>query len=141
MTAQSITASRKRRPRSRLTEDQKSAITILAESNPALTHNDIATLQNVERSTVSKILADANIVKSEVDDYKSNEGTVIANLRKRIYNSITDEDLKKTPFGSRIMAYGILFDKNQLIDGKATDHVVQLNLVAADLRGIKPRDK
>lgn len=118
MAAQAITkALRTRRPRAKLNNTQRKAIADLAKDNPALTHDQLAALNNVERSTITRTLAKYHILQQDVIQYKEKQVEILEGLQARIIKSCTDEDIKKAPFGSRILAVAQLIDKVQVLTG------------------------
>ena len=93
------------------------------EENPNLTQQDIANITGLERSTISKFITKYNISKDEVDEFKKHEAdllTCAAGLE--LYKSITDEDIQKSPMGSRILAYCQIYDKYRLETGQSTEN-------------------
>jgi hypothetical protein len=126
-----------RRKHSRLTKEKQQDIIELAESNPNLTHTQIASLEDCERSTVSRVLAKYGIEQQEVEDYKQHRADIFGGLQKRILKSITDEDIKKAPVGSRILAVAQLYDKERLERGQSTENVSLLVGAIQDLQARK----
>jgi hypothetical protein len=129
-----ITPKPVRRRNNRVTEEKKQKIKTLAENNPTLTHQQIATLEDSKRSTVTKILLDYGIEKHKLDDYKGNRADILAGLQTRIIDSITNEDIKKAPVGSRILAVAQLIDKERLERGQSTENVSLLVGAIQDLQ-------
>ena len=99
----------------------------LAETT-TLTHEEIAKLTDCERTTVTKVLGKYNIYKQDVEDYRANRADIFAGLQERITKSISDDEIKKAPLGTRITMLGIIYDKERLESGQST-----LN---ASIRGI-----
>jgi hypothetical protein len=94
----------------------------LSQQNPNLSQSQIAKLhsKDIERSTVSKVLKRYNIVKVEVDEYKQHKADILAGLQHKLAESITSEDIKKAPLGSKVLAIAQLIDKERLERGQAT---------------------
>lgn len=112
-----------------------------AEVNPNLSHQDIATLHNVERSTVSKILADYSLTQSKVNGFKEQRADILAGLQARMLISITDEDIKKMPGGSRVLAAAQLFDKERLERDLSTSNVASVHADIAAIKALQDLDK
>ena len=108
-----------RRKRSRLTKSDKDKIIEIAR-NTELTHEQIAKLNNVERSTVTKVLQKYGIEKKELDEYKTNRADILAGIQHRIAKCITDEEIKNAPLNIKAMTFGVMYDKERLELGKST---------------------
>lgn len=132
-----ITSKSVRKTRPNLTQEKKRTIIEVAEQNPNLTHDQIATLEDVSRSTVTKILLGYGIDKQEVEDFKQHRADIFGGLQKRILKSITDDDIKKAPVGSRILAVAQLYDKERLERGQSTENVSLLVGAIQDLQARK----
>ncbi len=128
----------KRRPRTKTTDVEKKEIITLATNNPALTHQDIADITDVNRSTVTRVLQTYNIDKIQLDNYKNHRGDIFAGLQHRLIVSCTDEDIKRAPMGSRILAAAQLYDKERLERGQSTENVHQVTDI---IRRIKAQDE
>lgn len=111
-----------------------SKILATAQENPNLTQKEIATLHNCDRSLVSRLLAENNITKEEVEQFKKDEAFLLNNLRYRIYKNITDEELKKAPVGSKVLAYCQIYDKYRLETGQSTENSNVLVAAISDLK-------
>lgn len=104
------------------------------EENPNLSQQDIANITGLERSTISKFITKHNITKDEIDEFKKHEADLLTSLRFRLYKSITDADIEKSPMGSRILAYCQIYDKYRLETGQSTDNQSILVSAISDLR-------
>jgi hypothetical protein len=120
---------RKKRVFAKVDEVIKTTLT-----NPALSHQDIATLHDIERSTVSKILARYSIDHTQVKDFRDNRGDILAGLQHRIVTSITDADIQKAPMGSRVLAVAQLYDKERLERDLSTANLASVHSDIAELR-------
>ncbi|MDD4874059.1 MAG: hypothetical protein PHE15_03695 [Dehalococcoidales bacterium] len=98
----------------------------LKETNPALTVREIATLTNCDHSNVVRVLQRYGIVAQEVNEFKDHRAEVLAGLQHRLIQSITSEDIKKAPLGSRILAAAQLYDKERLETGKSTGNLAMI---------------
>ena len=117
MTAQSIKSGTKRtRPRPNPTEKQL-AILKIKKDHPKLNTIETGKLANCNHSTVVRTLAKYKINHSDVIEYRNNEVDILTGFRHRIVRSCTDEDIKKAPFGSRILALAQLIDKERVLTG------------------------
>jgi hypothetical protein len=85
--------------------------------NPEKTITEIAHIAKATPSYAWEVLQQYGINKKRVDDYIQNKADVFAGLQDRIISSITDEDIKKAPFGSRVLALAQLTDKERVERG------------------------
>lgn len=91
--------------------------------NPALGPSDIGRIVGTSHSNVVQILARYNIEQQETEGFKEYRGDILAGLQHRILKSITDEDIKKSPMGSRVLAVAQLYDKERLERGLSTNNI------------------
>jgi DNA-binding MarR family transcriptional regulator len=86
---------------------------------------------NVHR-VLKRFLGDG-ITEVDHQAFKENTADVFRRVKHRILGSITDEDIAKASLLQRATAVGILHDKEQVLDGKATSISVNylLDAVAA----------
>lgn len=95
----------------------------LKKNNPALTVREIATLTECDHSNVVRVLQRYGIVAKEVKEFKDHRAEVLAGLQHKLIQSITADDIKKAPLGSRILAAAQLYDKERLETGKSTGNL------------------
>ena len=116
-----------RKARTKLTQADKDNIVRLA-ANPRIKHDEIAKVVGVERSTVSKILAQYNVDKTEVDEYAGNKTDIFNGLQRKIIKAITDEEIKKASYGQKIMSLGVIEDKLHQSSGGNHGVAIQVNV-------------
>ena len=104
----------------------------LKTTNPELSTTQIGKLVDCSHVNVVRVLQRYGMAQQEVNDYKTNRADILAGLQHRLISSITDEDIKKTPVGSRILAAAQLFDKEKAELGQSTDKQPVLVLVRGD---------
>ena len=98
---------------------------------PALTQSEIATLNDCDRTTVCKVLAEYKIDHTKTEDFKNNRADILAGIQQRIAETITPEEIKKAPMQVRSMMLGLFFDKERLERGQATEISVNFDAVKA----------
>jgi hypothetical protein len=59
--------------------------------------------------------------------FKENRADIFAIHQQRLLNSLTDDDIKRIPPGSRFTGVGILYDKERLERGESTANVSVLS--------------
>lgn len=97
-------------------------------AHAGLTHGEIAKLQGCDRSNITRTLQRLNIQTAEVDDYKGARADTLAAMQWRLLQSITAEDIEKASLQCKLMGFGILFDKERLERGQATNINVSAEL-------------
>lgn len=102
------------------------------QTHPTLNKSEIATVCNTDHAHVIRTLQAYGLIKDDVQNYISNRAIILAGIQHRLLSSITQEDIQKTPVGSRILAAAQLFDKEKAELGQSTDKQPVLVLVKGD---------
>jgi transposase len=69
--------------------------------------------------------------------FVKNRTEILQNTQRRLLNSINDEDIKKTPVGSRVLAFAQLYDKERLeTDQSTSNQAVMLGLDKSVRQGL-----
>lgn len=110
--------------------DRKAVIDTYLKA-PTLSHGQIATLNNCDRTTVSKILSKYAIDQEKLEEFKNHRADILAGLQQRIALAITDDEIKKAPAQVKSMMFGVFYDKERLERGQATDISVNVDAVKA----------
>ena len=87
------------------------------QTHPTLNKSEIAAYCKTDHAHVIRTLQTYGIVKEDVDAYINKRAAVLAGMQYRLLSSITSEDIKKAPVGSRILAIAQLYDKERLERG------------------------
>ncbi len=77
-------------------------------------------------------------------DYADNRVKIVRKLQSDLLNSITPQDIEKTPVPGRIVSFGILYDKERLELGKASqiiDYKAAEGDLKADMKRIEDLEK
>ena len=112
MTAESV----KRNKLTKVTPKQKHIIN-LHNQYPNASGREIARLANADPSYTLDILQRYGLIEQVTSDYKVHRADILAGLQHRLISSITHEDIKKAPLGSRILAAAQLYDKERIERG------------------------
>ena len=105
----------------------------------------IARIQGCDRSNITRVLQRYGAIEQEVEDFKNHRADIFAGLQNRLISSITPDDIKKTPTGSRILAVAQLYDKERLERGLSTQNIdsqavsVHISQLSSELDKIKKR--
>jgi hypothetical protein len=127
MTAERI----KSNPITKTTPKQQQIINLRTQ-HPNASGREIARIANADPSYTIEVLQRYGLIDKTTQDFKANRADILAGLQHRLISSITDEDIKKTPVGSRILAAAQLFDKEKAELGQSTDKQPVLVLVRGD---------
>jgi hypothetical protein len=125
------------KPTRKLTARQKAVLTTKAE-HPTLTTREIGAIAGCSHVSVINTLQRYGIDRERLLGFKGNRADIFAGMQERLLCSITDEDIKKTPLGSRVLAAAQLFDKERLQNDLSTSNTASVFTDIAALRGIKP---
>lgn len=102
-----------------------------------MSHAEIAKLQGCNPSNITRVLQRYGVIQpySVITEYREHKADILAGLQHRLLSSISDSDIKKISPAQRIMAAGLLYDKERLERGQSTSNVDvrQLKLEIADL--------
>jgi biotin operon repressor len=110
-----------------------------------LSYPQIGKLLGCSHINVLNRLKGYDIQHEDVKGYIDNRADILADMQWKLLSSITPDDIKKTPTGSRILAVAQLYDKERLERGLSTSnidsHVVtaKIEQVKADLDRIHKR--
>jgi hypothetical protein len=124
-----------RKPTKPLTPKQEDIIATV-NHHPSLSTREVATLCKTDHSYVVQVMQRYNIQHNKIQDYKSNRVDILAGVQHRLISSITDEDIKKAPLGSRILAACQLYDKERLESGLSTGNLAVIHADIAALRNV-----
>jgi len=75
---------------------------------------------------MSRYIKDIDALK----DYKDNRADILADKQGMLLSSITPAEVKKMQPRDRVVAYGILYDKERLERGQSTQNVASLHSIA-----------
>ena len=92
--------------------------------NKKLSNSEIAELLKCSESTIRYHLNKLNI--ASLPDYSKNKDHVLEHLQRAVVQSITKEEIKKAPFGTKLTAIGILQDKIMMIRGEMPSVVLPM---------------
>jgi len=108
--------------------------------NNKLSYKQIAQIQGVSPQAIHQAIKDL-LPNQETELYKNHRADIIAGLQAKILKSIDDEDIKKSPFGSRTLALCQLYDKERLERGKSTDNILAVHAIVAKIDKLEAEEK
>jgi hypothetical protein len=121
------------------TAKQEQIITLHTQQ-PTASMREIARQSDSDTSYVIEVLQRYGLIQQNIKDYKSNRADVFAGLQHRLIKSITDEDIKKAPLGSRVLAVAQLYDKERLENDLSTSNSAVIADIAL-LKGLKSNSR
>ena len=109
---------------------------IIAYAQKNLSYAEIAELVGCSKQNVQQRLNYVGYTRLNLDNFSKHRADTFAHLQSRLLNSIADEDLKDINPLQRVVAAGILYDKERLERGKSTSNinVVEVTGTIADLQ-------
>lgn len=125
------------RPTKARTKTQQTILKTKAE-HPDLTVREIAAIAECSHVNVVQTLQRYGLNKTHVDNYKNTRADILAGLQEKMLVSLTDDDIKKMPGGSRILAACQLYDKERLERDLSTSNVAS---VMADVAALRKLDQ
>ena len=114
-------------------------IIALKTQNPDATTTEIARQAEADISYTAEILQRYGLASNKIADYRKHKLDIITGLQHRLLSGISQADIEKEPVRNRIVAAGILHDKEQEMTGGSRDikPMVIINQISVD----RPVDK
>lgn len=98
-------------------------ILAVKDDHPDLSTREVAAIADTTHAHVVITLKRYGIPDGVIADFESHQVNILTGIQHRLLSSITDEDIKKTPLGSRILGFAQIFDKIRLLRGESTENV------------------
>jgi len=99
-----------------------------------LSQSEIARTLGVCHQTINERIKRLGL--DSLTNYKNNRADLLALLQRQITDAITASDIQKAPLRDKVVATGILYDKERLERGQATEitdsKAINLNIQALD---------
>jgi predicted transcriptional regulator len=108
--------------------------TITELRDKGLSCSQIAKIVGCSKVNVSLRLRYSGYNKGEIKTYKKNRADIFAWMQDKLLSSITEEDIKKTPVGSRILGVAQLYDKERLENDQSSANIAHQVSIAPELR-------
>ena len=121
------------RPSRKPTEKQQQILKLKVE-HPDLSTRQLGKLCNSSHTHVVATLNKYGVNAEEVEEFKKHKADILAGLQARILSTLTDDDIKKAPMGSRVLAVAQLYDKERLERGQSTLNLAHIHEDIAALR-------
>ena len=88
-----------------------------------LSYAEIGKMTGKSKQAVHQRLQPYKDAIENLPAFKENRADIFAIHQQRLLNSLTDDDIKRIPPGSRFTGVGILYDKERLERDKSTENV------------------
>jgi hypothetical protein len=106
------------------------------KEHPDLTVREIGAIADVTHGYVVQTLKRYGIEKLRVDAFKQYRGDIFAGMQDRLLSSVTNEDIKKAPLGSRVLAAAQLYDKERLERDLSTTNLASVHADVAAMKAL-----
>jgi len=127
------TRNRLRKPRKGTKSEAILTLTTLTPATPV----EIAESVNASRSLVCQVMKRYGIIPNQAESFKQHRADVLAGLQDKLLSSVSDEEIKKTPVGTRILGACQLYDKERLERDLSTANVASIH---ADIAALRKQD-
>ena len=113
-------------------------ILTLKTQHPEASSNAIAKMAGSDTSYTIEVLQRYGLIQQNVNDYKNHRADILSGLQHRLISSITQDEIQKSPIGTRVLAACQLYDKERLERGMSSENI---QLIHADIAKIKGMQK
>ena len=94
-----------------------------------LSYDEIGSMIGRSKQAVHQRLQPYKDAIENLPVFKENRADIFAIHQQRLLNSLSDDDIRKIPPGSRFTGVGILYDKERLERGQSTGNISMESLV------------
>lgn len=91
---------------------------LLHYRDQGLSHMEISKIVGCGISNVKQRLEYWDLQQPDLRFYKENKAEILARVQRMIISSITEADLQRMALRDRIVAFGVLFDKERIVRGE-----------------------
>ena len=105
---------------------------ILELANKGLAGTEIAKIIGISKQAVNYHIKKHRTAIKGLKYYKSNRADILALKGKELLESLTPQEIKKMPPGSRVNSFGILYDKERLERDQSTQNIASFHALKQD---------
>ena len=87
----------------------------------------------VSKQAIGQLMKRHGLEINRVENFRRGKALVLHGLQERLIAGITDEEIKKTDVKSRLISFGVAFDKTQLVENRPTSIGAQFTTINIDL--------
>ena len=110
------------------------------QDHPELTTREVAAIADTSHSNVVACLNRYEINKANVIHYKDHRADILADLQHRLLASVTDDEIKKAPLGTKVLAACQLVDKERTERGLSNQNIQLIHADIAKIKGIQKQE-
>jgi hypothetical protein len=113
---------------------------ILKYNASGVSSPDIAKMLTIPTKTIQSVIKrflPAKADRKALEIFKTNKADILSIFQRKMLYSITDEQIDRMSVSQKMMAFGILFDKERLLRGQPTS----INLIASVIRQVRDKQK
>ena len=81
------------------------------------------------RSNITEHLQRHNITPGYLKNYKKYRADILALTQHKLLSAINTDDLTKASLSQKVVAYGVLYDKERLERGQSTENIAYADMV------------
>jgi hypothetical protein len=85
--------------------------------------NALSKATDTDPALASRILKQYKIESNQLSEYKLKRADIMAGMQHKLLASIGEDDIKKAPLGSRVLAAAQLYDKERLERNQSTANI------------------
>ena len=104
-----------------------------------LTYEEIGKRVGLSKWSVWQRFKTAGYMSEHLQAYKDSRADVLAYYQQQILSSLSEADLKKASLQVKIMAFGILYDKERLERGQSTSNISAITSIIQAVHDRKPQ--
>src|SRR3990167_9305813 len=113
--------------------------TLIQLDRQGLTYDEIGKRVGLSKWSVWKRFKTAGYISEHLQAYRDSIADVLAYYQQQILSSLSEADLKKASLQVKIMAFGILYDKERLERGQSTSNISAITSIIQAVHERKPQ--
>ena len=112
---------------------------IIQYAEQGLSHDEIAAIAGVTRSAITHRLNDAEYTPQRLKAYKDYRADILAYYQTLLLNALTPSEINKMAPRDRVLAFGVLYDKERLERGQSTSNISAITSIIQAVHERKPQ--
>ena len=113
--------------------------TLIQLDRQGLTYDEIGKRVGLSKWSVWQRFKTAGYISEHLQAYRDSRADVLAYYQQQILSSLSEADLKKASLQVKIMAFGILYDKERLERGQSTSNISAITSIIQAVHERKPQ--
>src|SRR3990172_5314196 len=112
---------------------------IIQYAEQGLNHDEIAAIAGVTRSAITHRLNDAEYTPQRLKAYKEYRADILAYYQTLLLNALTPSEINKMAPRDRVLAFGVLYDKERLERGQSTSNIAAITSIIQAVHERRPQ--